>query len=178
MPKWKAGDWAGAEPDAAGGGFTPYDGPALPFSGVFPFVVKTIKMKENKNKDDMLFMVLECHAPEKDDDKFKWHGAPLFVNLNQTEQSAPFTMAMLDAFGISWKAFTTKTILGDEDPPTVVKLGGVDVVGRYVKVSLKKGKGTAQYPAKGEVGAWIPWAGPDDDDDYEQDADDDESAPF
>lgn len=185
MAKWKSAFDADDEPEAAGGDFAAYDGPDLPFNGVFPFKIKLARMKKNRNKDDMIFLVLNVHAPEPDHDKHKYHGAPLFVNLNQTDQGKPYTKAMLDALGIRWKDFVTKTILDvDESDPTkvtITRLGGKKMDGEVmVRVSLRKGKGTKEYPAKADVGTWLPYVDPadDEDGDYEPAEDDGSAPPF
>lgn len=185
MVKWKSNFDADDEPDAAGGDFSAYDGPDLPFSGVFPFKIKLARMKKNKNKDDMIFMVLNVHAPDADHDKHKYHGAPLFVNMNQTDQGRPYTKAMLDALGIKWKDFVTKTILDideeDSSKVTITRLGGKKMDGEVlVRVNLKKSKGTKEYPSKAEVGSWLPWVDPseDEDGDYDPADEEDENAPF
>lgn len=177
MAKWKAGNLAGMDEPEALKGFAPYDGPALPFSGIFPMKLKMLRMKVNRNGDDMLNGLLEVYAPNKKDPKFKWHGAPVWFNLNQTEVGAPFTKAFLDGMGVKWIAFLGKTLLDDnEDPPTVTRLGTLKLDGNQtVKVALKGSKVTATYPEKkAEVGAWLKWDGKDADIDSEDVDDEDD----
>lgn len=188
MPKWKAGSLANIEEPEAAKGFASYDGPDLPFTGVFPFKVKIMRMKVNGNGDDMINGLLEVHAPKKTDPKHRWHGAPMWFNQNVTEQGGPYLRAMLDGFGVSWKAFLSKTVLDEEDPPNIIKLGGVKMEGAMVKCALKGSKPTKEYPKKAEPASWIAWDGKANDDPDADDPDDeggdfepdepDDAAPF
>lgn len=184
MPKWKAGNISGIDEPEALKGFAPYDGPPLPFTGVMPCKLKRLRMKTNKNGDDMLSGLLEVHAPSKKDPKHKWHGAPLWFNLNQTEQGAPYTRAFLEGMGVKWTDFVNRTMLDEEEPPNVTKLGKLKLTGEEtVKVALKGSKTSSAYPEKkAEVASWVQWDGKaapadddldeDDDEDYDDDAED------
>lgn len=188
MAKWKAGSLAGMDEPEALKGFAPYDGPPLPFSGVFPFKLKMLKMKSNRNGDDMLNGLLEVWAPDKKDPKHAWHGAVVWFNLNQTEQGAPYTKAFLEGFGVRWTDYIKSTLLDDnEDPPVVIRLGKLKLNGEQtVKCSLKGSKVTKDYPdKKAEVAGWLKWDGKheaEDADDYdegdEDEPDDEEAPPF
>lgn len=193
MVKWKSAFDSNEEPESLSG-FNPYDGPELPFTGVFPMKLKTLRMKKNKNGDDMLNGLLEVYAPRKSDPKHKWHGAPLWFNLNQTAQGAPWTKAFIQGMGVKWAEFVAYTILSDadyskENPADVTRLGKLKLNGEQtVKVSLKGSKTSTDYPDKrAEVGSWLLWSGKneaedadeyddgdlDEDDDLEEDADED-----
>lgn len=189
MPKWKAGEIADISEPEAPEGFSSYDGPPLPFTGVFPFKLKLLRMKQNRNGDDMLNGLLEVYAPKKSDPKHKWHGAAVWFNLNQTEQGAPYTKAFLEGMGVKWADFVRKTLLDDSDPPNVTRLGNLKLNGEQtVKCALKGSKTSDKYPdKKAEVANWIPWKAsedpdaddPDlDDDDDGADDDADDAAPF
>lgn len=166
MGKWKNKFDPDTEPDSAGGDFTPYDGPPLPLSGVFPFKLELLKMVKNKNKDDMIKGLAVVDAPDGHHAE-EYNGAPMWFNLNQTEQGQPYTKQFLDALGVPWKDFVTLTTLDDEDQPNIVRLGKLKFERGKIRVrcSVKAGRTTSEYPdPKASPGKWMPAK----DEDYEE----------
>lgn len=148
MGKWKSKFDANTEPEAAGGDFETYEGPPLPLTGVFWFKLELLKMKQNSKGDDMMNGLLVAEMPSNHH-AAEYNGAPLWFNLNQTDQGAPYTKAFLDALGVSWKDFNTLTILdSDVDPPAITRLGKLKIVrgAIRVKVSVSAGKTNSEYP--------------------------------
>lgn len=176
MPKAKWG--IGTEEPEELEQFAVYDGDEPP-TGVYPFVLKRLTVKENKNGDDMLNGLVEIRAP-KSDKKSKYNGWAVWFNQNVTDQGAPYVKQWLKSLGLTWKDFTNKTVLeSDERPCKVVKIGNVkfnDGNEPPLRATIKMGRKSGDYPARLEIGQWLApqeesgdWDGADDGDEPDED---------
>lgn len=126
------GNAADAEP--GGGGF--YDGDKPP-SGVYEFEVKYMRLKTNKNNDDML--VVGAEIAESKGDKAQYNGYMTWTNLNVTDDSAGYINQLLDSLGINRKMFWPPNgpDVDNQDPPNVTKIGTKRPVGMKLRGSTK-----------------------------------------
>jgi len=146
MPKakWGTGDEAltAADIDSAkSSDFTPYAGP-IPRSGLYRFVVKSMKQGESDAGNPKLTTILELDGTWKPDHK-RYEGCPLFDHMPVIKSAAWRVKAFCEAFGITSKEFYGG-ILTDEDGK-VTKLGSAgEPAGLEVYVNVK------HVAAKGE----------------------------
>lgn len=169
--KWAIG---GDEPEAAAGGdFTPYDGP-IPPAGIYSCVLKKLWLTENKNGEQMLKGVLEIAEDDKEKKQFNGYG--IWFNQNVTEQGAPYVKQFLAGIGATWKEFYEKTVTADDEDNVglpVTKIGKIKIDGdTEVRVQGKRGKWDGEVRL--EVRSFLPL---DDDGDGDGDGDDGET-PF
>lgn len=157
-------------------GFDVYDGPEPP-KGVYKVRLKFLKLKTNKNGDDMLNGLLEINEERKD--KKKYNGYGIWFNQNVTEQGAPYVKQFLTALGVSWKDFISSTITDDDtDPPTIKRLGKLKLVtadgeSTQPECRVLTKRGSYQGDERLEVSRFLP---PKDEDEDEEDADDADSS--
>lgn len=141
---------ATAELDAS---FTPYEGEIPPGNTTYPVLMRQLRVKTANNpaKNKMLNFVLEIDAPE-DSDKAQYNGYGFWVNLNITEEGAPWVNNFLDAFGFDRKTFWTQGLVTDPESkdantPHVLRIGNVKVDKDGMEaIAFVKGKpATAKY---------------------------------
>lgn len=106
-----------------------YDGETPP-PGTYDVILKKMRLKENKNGDDMLNLLYEINEP-KSSEKFEYNGYGFWENRNVTDSGAPFVNQFLDAFGFDKKAFWAGVVLDEEDPPNVTKIGAKRFTGEH-----------------------------------------------
>jgi hypothetical protein len=143
--KWKvAGSAAEAEP---GEGGQRYSG-EVPPAGQYRVHLKTLRIKPNKNNDDMLNGILEI--AEEDGSNTEYNGFGFWFNLNITEQGAGWVNNFLDAFGFDrttfWKNGAT---VDNDDPetPAILKIGSKKVTkDMYAVANCWEKKATKAYP--------------------------------
>lgn len=106
---------------ATGGNFYTGD---VPPAGTYRCVVKFVKVKTNKNGDDMLNVLAEIREP-KSSTKAKFNGYGIFNNLNVTDQGVPYVKAFWLALGADPDAFFkgVGSIDTTVTPPRIVKVG-------------------------------------------------------
>lgn len=114
---------------AEGGDFEPYDGPTPP-KGVYRTKLRMLRLKVNKNGDNMLngLFVID----EKDPKKKKYNTYPMWWNGNVTEQGAGYINKFLDAFGFDRKAFWAAKVVHDGDGDGEKTLGNITKIGSKV----------------------------------------------
>lgn len=158
-------------------GFEVYDGPEPP-KGVYNCTIKFLRLKENRNGDDMLNGLLVINEDRAE--KKRYNGYSFWFNQNVTEQGKPYVLAFLKSLGISWKDFINKTVVDeDTDPPTITKIGTVKFDGSTevrVLTKMQTGEFSGLTPSQ-----WLPPLDEDPDDDDDDDDDDDgdtEGKPF
>lgn len=119
MPKhaFRVGAQA-ATAEFTGGGI--YDGPVPP-AAIYNVTLKKLRIKVNKNSDDMLNALLEINETGE---KKQYNGYGVWDNLNVTDQGAPYINTLLDAIGAPRKTFWDSGVVKDTaDPPNVLKVG-------------------------------------------------------
>lgn len=121
--------------------FEYYDGP-MPTRGVYRFELKRLRIKNNRNDDPMLNMLLSLNENERL--KKKYNGFTMWSQQNVTQQGAPYVNQFLTALGLSKpqiKSFWSDgCVTDDETPPNVLKLGKTFKVkdsGLFVYVDVK-----------------------------------------
>lgn len=141
-----------------------YDGD-LPPKGVYNCKLTRLKLKTNRNGDDMINGLLLI---EEEGGKKKYNGYGIWFNQNVTEQGAPYVKQFLRALGLTWKDFIGKTVTDDEDPPNITKIGTLKMSTEpEVRVLAKRGSYNGED--KLDVQTWLV---PRDEDDDADDADD------
>lgn len=91
-------------------------------------LVRQIKVKSNKNGDDMLSVMLVIDDPKKSE-LASWNNYAMFTNFNVTEQSAPYIKKFMKAMGASWGDFKERSTQDDQDPPHILQIGKVKIEG-------------------------------------------------
>lgn len=185
MPKATWGDFSHEDIDTARSSeFTPYAGP-IPPSGLYRFVVKSMKQTTSSKDNPMLLTIMELDGSWKPNHK-KFDGCPLFDYMPVMKSTAFRVKAFCEAFGITSREFNTKIITDEEGK--VTKLGSAgDPNGLEVYANVALQAATDQYAEKIRLNGtgYLPVddAEEDDEDDAPEadedgdDADDDE-APF
>jgi hypothetical protein len=123
-----------ADAEPGGGGF--YDGPKPP-AGVYTGEIKFMRIKVNKNGDDMLNILTEIAEPKGD--RAKYNGYGVWDNLNITDENAGRVNALLDALGINRKQFWPPNgpQVDNNDPPNITKIGTKRPEGCKLRIATK-----------------------------------------
>lgn len=153
-----------------------YGGPTPPI-GMYRCVIRGIKLKANRNGDDMYsVMVVIDHAT--DEPKNKFNGYVRTWNGNMTPQGTPYVRQFGEAAGFSPRELDSPDV---DDDGIVTKIGNKPVGGQRVRVSFKDG-GMYENKRTLDVGSFFPDA-PDrskpaivaeDDDEFDPSTDDDD----
>jgi hypothetical protein len=139
--------------------FDIYDGPDLK-SGVYQGNILRLTIVKNRNQDDMIKGMWQCDDP----DKPQYKGAVLWFQQNITDQGKPYVLQWLQSMGLTWKQFTTQTVIEDadyskENPSKITKIGTVKFNdGNEVpcRVSVGLSRSTPEYPErKPEIKNWL-----------------------
>lgn len=164
--------------------FDVYDGPE-PRPGVYHGVLKRLTLKENRNGDDMMNGLFVVQESNNDSDKQKFNGWGVWFNQNITDQGKPYLLLFLKSLGLTWRDFVSSTVTESAERPTnIIKIGRVkfnDGNEPKLRVQVKMGKasGDGQYPARLEIGQFLPPKDADAEWDSADDASDsDEEDPF
>jgi hypothetical protein len=151
--------------DAEPGGGQFYDGECPP-AGVYTVSLKALRLKTNKNDDDMLNLLLEVTEKGK---KAEFNGYGIWDNLNITDDQAGFVNQFLDSAGIPRKSFWPPNgpMLDNANPPNVTKIGTKRPEGLEFRVSTKRGEWKGEDRL--EVNRYLPMK--ESDEDAAEDAD-------
>lgn len=163
MAKLKSYDNIDTSQDAASGQY--YMG-ELPPAGPYRAKVKFIKVKVNKNQDDMLNVLAEIAEP-KGSAKAKYNGYGIWNNINITDQGVPYVKQFLDALGADSEAFFSgKGTQSTETPPQIMTIGKFKLTGENpIMVATKRTEYNGNERL--EVTKWAPVDADDDDDDVD-----------
>jgi hypothetical protein len=127
--------------------FPVYDG-ELPPKGVYRLVLKTLRLKKNKNDDPMLNALLIINEPAGSK-KSQYNGKDVWANLNVTRQGAPWVNNFISALvpenkvAAVRKAFWAQKVMVDkEEPPNVLSIGAVKIEAGKLLISAQCGHKT------------------------------------
>lgn len=96
-----------------------------PAKGPHTFKVKRIAMKDNRNGDPRISVMLIMDNPKKSD-AASWNGYLIWDGFNVTEQGAPFLKRFLKALGVEWSDFIKRTKAQvDGDKQVITQIGKV-----------------------------------------------------
>lgn len=151
-----------------------------PTKGPHTFKVKRLKVKDNKNGDPRISVMLIMDNGKKHDGA-SWNGYCIFDGFNVTEQGAPFIKRFLKALGLEWSDFMKKTKqVEDKDSAEIVQIGkvkfGADAAKDPVVLAMVKVKPADDYndDEHMEITRYLPVDDDEDDDDEDVDDVDDE----
>jgi hypothetical protein len=124
--------------------FPVYDGD-LPPKGVYRLVLKSLRLKKNKNDDPMLNALLIINEPAGSK-KSQYNGKDVWANLNVTRQGAPWVNNFISALvpenkvPAVRKAFWAQKVMVDkEEPPNVLSIGAVKIEAGKLLISAQCG---------------------------------------
>lgn len=149
MPKASWGNLEGADSiwEDELDDFPVYDGD-LPPKGVYRLVLKTLRLKKNKNDDPMLNALLIINEPASSK-KSQYNGKDVWANLNVTRQGAPWVNNFISALvpenkvAAVRKAFWAQKVMVDkEEPPNVLSIGAVKIEAGKLLISAQCGHKT------------------------------------
>lgn len=149
MPKASWGNLEGADSiwEDELDDFPVYDGD-LPPKGVYRLVLKTLRLKKNKNDDPMLNALLIINEPPSSK-KSQYNGKDVWANLNVTRQGAPWVNNFISALvpenkvAAVRKAFWAQKVMVDkEEPPNVLSIGAVKIEAGELLISAQCGHKT------------------------------------
>lgn len=149
MPKASWGNLEGADSiwEDELDDFPVYDGD-LPPKGVYRLVLKTLRLKKNRNDDPMLNALLIINEPASSK-KSQYNGKDVWANLNVTRQGAPWVNNFISALvpenkvAAVRKAFWAQKVMVDkEEPPNVLSIGAVKIEAGKLLISAQCGHKT------------------------------------
>lgn len=120
----------------------------LPPKGVYRLVLKSLRLKKNKNDDPMLNALLLINEPAGSK-KSQYNGKDVWANLNVTRQGAPWVNNFISALvpenkvAAVRKAFWGQKVMVDkEEPPNVLSIGAVKIETGKLLISAQCGHKT------------------------------------
>lgn len=144
-----------------------YEG-EMPRKGVYTLWIKALRLKENRNNEPMLNMLLVIDEP-KGSKKAAFNGYSFWANLNVTDQGSKWVNNFLEALAKDAaqgralrKAFwEEKVMLDKEEPPNIISIGArklnLDSAHLALKANCKYVPASGQYDEKLDVLSFFPY---------------------